>query len=123
MATTTLEEELRAIEDLAWRALSASGDAAAEYYEHRLASEVLVLLPGGMVIGDRQQVIDSMRGEPWSEYELSDTRALALGDEAAILAYRVHAQRGDREYDALLASTYVRESGEWKLAVHQQTPM
>ena len=33
------------------------------------------------------------------------------------------AVREDEPYTALIASTYVREAGAWKLAVHQQTPV
>ena len=54
---------------------------------------------------------------------LSDVRVLPLGDDGAVLAYRVDARRGEQEYDALLTSTYRREDGEWRLTVHQQTPV
>ena len=118
-----LRRELTAIEEAAWRALSTSGDAAAEYYAHRLASDVLVLLPGGMVVDDRDQVIASMGGAPWTSFHLSDVRALPLGDDGAILAYHVDARRGDDEYEALLTSTFRKEGGEWRLTVHQQTPV
>lgn len=122
-ADDALRDELTAIEEAAWRALSTSGDAAAEYYTDRLASDVLILLPGGMVIADRDRVIASMQGEPWSSFHLSDVRVLPVGDDGAVLAYRVDARRGEQEYDALLTSTYRREDGEWRLAVHQQTPV
>lgn len=123
MTTTALHDELRGLEEAAWRALSTSGEAAAEYYEHRLAHEVVVLLPDGMVICDRRRVIDSMRGEPWSEFSLSHLRVLPIGDDGAVLTYRADARRGDQEFEALLTSIYRREEGEWKLAAHQQTPL
>lgn len=122
-ADGSLRAELLAIEEAAWRALSTSGDAAAEYYADRLASDVLILLPGGMVVADRDRVIASMQGAPWSSFHLSDVRVLPLGDDGAVLAYRVDARRGEQEYDALLTSTYRREDGEWRLTVHQQTPV
>ena len=56
------------LERAAWRALS-SDDAAATFYGDVLAGEVLVLLPGGLVIDDRDLVIESMggrRGTPTS---------------------------------------------------------
>ena len=59
-------DDLIALERSAWEALSSSGDTAAEFYERVLADEVLMLLPGGMVIDSRDDVINAMRGEPWS---------------------------------------------------------
>jgi hypothetical protein len=115
------DNELIDLERSAWEALSTEG-AAAPFYEKVLAREVLMLLPGGMVIDDRAQVIDSMRGAPWSSYELRDLRVLTLRSDAAVVAYSATAIRDGHEYQALFNSTYVREDGEWRLALHQQTP-
>jgi Domain of unknown function (DUF4440) len=115
--------DLIELEHSAWQALSSSGDAASKFYEDTLASRVLMLLPGGMVIDDRNQVIDSMRGDPWDEFELADERVLPLSDDSAVVAYRGRARRGDMNYEALFNSTYVRENGSWRLALHQQTPV
>jgi hypothetical protein len=119
---TTMTDELLDLERSAWQALSSSGDDAAAFYDQALAGEVLMLLPMGMVIDDRQQVVDSMHGEPWSSYELDDERVLPLGDDGAVVAYTARARRGDNDYRALINSTYVRDDGGWRLVVHQQTP-
>jgi len=118
----TTRDDVLEIERAAWEALSTEG-AAAPFYADVLAREVLMLLPGGMVIDDRDQVIDSMAGAPWSAYELADEQVLDLGPDTAVVAYRGLARRGDEDYEALFNSTYVREDGEWKLALHQQTPV
>ena len=102
-------DELLALERSAWEALSSSGDIAAAFYETVLAREVVMLLPGGLVIDDRATVIDSIRDAPWTSFELTDERVLDLGDAGAIVAYRGTAIRGDDEYRALFNSTYVRE--------------
>jgi hypothetical protein len=115
--------ELIELERAAWTALSTSGEAAAEFYSTVLADAVLMLLPGGMVIDDRAQVIDSMRGAPWDSFELSDERVLELNADSAVVAYRATARRQDIDYTALFNSTYVRVDGAWRLAVHQQTPV
>jgi hypothetical protein len=115
--------ELLALEREGWEALSTSGDAAAAFYERTLAPDVLMLLPGGMVIDDRAQVVDSMRGEPWSSFELADERVHRLTDTSAVVAYRAVAVRGDQTYTALFNSTYVKHDGSWRLALHQQTPL
>lgn len=116
-------ESLIDLEHEAWVALSTSGDAAAAFYERVLAEDVLMLLPGGLVIDDRARVIESMRGAPWTSFELSDERVLALTDSSALVAYRATARRGDDHYTALFNSTYVRQGDSWRLAVHQQTPI
>ena len=116
-------DDLIELERSAWQALSTSGEAAAGFYERTLAADVLMLLPGGLVIDDRRQVIDSMRGDPWSSHELSDLRVLPLGDAAAVVAYKGTATRGDFTYTALFNSTYIREGASWRLALHQQTPI
>lgn len=121
-AAAEVAEEIVALERSAWDALSTSGDAAAGFYERVLASEVFVVIPGGVLIENRSRVIDSMRGEPWGAYEISNERVLRLGEDAAVLVYEATARRGDFTYEALFNSTYRREAGEWRLALHQQTP-
>lgn len=119
----TRDDDLINLERDAWRALSTGGDAAADHYATVLADDVLMLLPGGLVVDDRQQVVDSMRGAPWDEFHLSDERVLWLGDDHAVVAYRGRARRGDHDYEALFNSTYSRRNGSWQLALHQQTPV
>jgi hypothetical protein len=115
--------ELLTLEREGWDALRRGGDAARDFYDRVLAREVLMLLPGGMVIDDREQVVDAMRGPPWDDHELFDERVLPLGDDAAVVAYRARARRGEMTYEALFNSTYVREDGAWRLALHEQTPL
>lgn len=117
------EHELIDLERAAWAALCTSGDAATKFYDEVLARDVLMLFPGPMVIDDRQQVVSSMGQADWSGFDLKDERVLPLGDDGAVVAYEVVATRpGADDYHALLNSTYVREDGAWKLALHQQTP-
>lgn len=115
--------ELLDLEREAWGALSTSGEAAASFYGAVLADDVLMLLPGGMVIEGRDAAIASMRGAPWDEHRLSDEQVHVLTADSAVVAYRAQARRGEMDYDALFTSTYVRAGEHWKLAVHQQTPL
>jgi len=123
MTSTTELDELLGLERAGWEALSTDGSTAASFYDDVLASDVLVLLPGGMVIDDREGMVDSMRGDPWDSYDLQDERVMPLGGSAAVVAYRAVARRAGQEYAALCNSTYVRQDGRWKLALHQQTPI
>jgi hypothetical protein len=119
----TAQNELIALERAAWEALSSDGEAAAKFYSDVLAEDVLMLLPGGLVIDDRSTVIESMRGTPWSSFEMTDERVLELTDSSAVVTYQATAVREGDEYKALFNSTYVRRNGSWKLALHQQTPI
>ena len=62
-----------------------------------------------------------MGGAPWSGYELQDERVLELDGDTAVVVYRGTATRGGEDYEALFNS--VRKNGDWRLALHQQTPV
>jgi ketosteroid isomerase-like protein len=111
------------IEEAGWRALSTSGEAAAAFYESVLDDNVTMVFPG-FVVTERQQVIDSMGGAPWSSYRLEDMRTLDVDGNVTLVTYRSTSQRGDDpEYTALITTGYVqRQNGDWKLCFHQQTP-
>ena len=91
---TTATRDLIELERAGWDALSESGEAATKHYDEVLSDDVLVIMPGGMVIDDRQQVVDSMSGAAWSRYELRDERVLELDPDTAIVAYRGTATPG-----------------------------
>jgi hypothetical protein len=117
------ESELIRLEEQGWRALSSTGEAAAEFYDRILDDRVVMLLPGGMVLDDRAAIVQSMSGQPWSSFELDDLRVLQPTADTAVVTYGVVAQReGSPEYSALMSSLYVRRAKGWKLAFHQQTP-
>ncbi len=117
-------EELIGLEDEGWKALSGGGSQAAGFYERVLDSDVAMLLPGGLVLTDRGQILDSMSGAPWSTYRMEDPQVLRPTDDTGVVIYRVKAGRtGSPDYRALISSTYVRRASGWKLAFHQQTPV
>ena len=112
-----LDELLRIDESLA----RGSGDD----YRARLADDAVVLLPG-MGLLDREAcaaAVDSDPGPGWGAIDISDTRLVELGPDSAAIAYRFSGERGASRYVALMTSVYVRRAGEWKLALHQQTPV
>jgi hypothetical protein len=117
-----VEHELLALEERGWQALAAARGPA--FYDEVCTEDAVMVFPGGMVL-DRDDAIEGLRqAPPWSTYDLADMRVLPLDDAAAVVVYRATAQRdGDRPYEAAMTSTYVRRGGEWKLAVHQQTPV
>jgi hypothetical protein len=117
-----MENELIALEEEGWRALAA-GEGAGFYAEH-CTDDALMIFPGGMVM-DRDAAVQGLRDAPgWAEYTLADWRAAPLGDDAGVVVYRAEARReGEAPYVALMSSTYVRDGGTWRLALHQQTPV
>ncbi|HWB69482.1 MAG TPA: nuclear transport factor 2 family protein [Solirubrobacterales bacterium] len=100
----------------------AAGDGDA--YERRLSQDALVVLPEGTGL-DREATVEAMNASPgWDEFALHERRALALGEDAALLTYRFVGRRGGDTYQAVLTSAYRRDAaGTWRLVHHQQTPM
>ena len=120
----SIDDELIALEDEGWQALSSDGDTAAAFYGRVLDDQVAMLLPGGMKVDDRSKAVEMMSGQPWDWYRIEDARVQALTDDVATVLYTAAAQRGDAEvYSAQMASTYVRRDGAWRLATHVQTPI
>ena len=116
-------DDLAAVEEQGWRALSTGPEAATGFYERVLDDDVVMLLPGGLVLDDRATILQSMAGPPWSAYELQDLRVLRLAADAGLVVYGVVARRGDGpEYSALISSAYARRADGWRLVLHQQTP-
>jgi uncharacterized protein (TIGR02246 family) len=109
------------LEEQGWQAIAAG--TPDEFYDKVLTEDAVMVLPG-MVL-DRGQVLDSWRdAPPWTSYELTDRRTLRPAPEVAIVVYRATAERpGGVRYEALMSSVYVKASGEWRLACHQQTPV
>jgi hypothetical protein len=114
--------ELRILENDGWTALSQGGSAALDFYGRMLDDEVTMLLPGGMALTDRDQVLQSMAGTPWDRFELTDLRVDEPTSQTGLVTYAATAARGGHEYSALVSSLYVSRPDGWRLRFHQQTP-
>lgn len=109
------------LEEAGWRALSTPG-AGAEFYDGVLDETVVMLFPGGIRLEDRDVILGSMSGQPWSSYVIDRPRAYLPTPDTGLVVYGVVARREDYKYSALVSSMYVRRADGWKLAFHQQTP-
>lgn len=113
------DDELVALEREGWVALSSAGGA--DYYREHLADGALMAFSSGVI--DRRRALEAIESTPpWSRHDITDVQVLRLGQEAAVVVYRVRASRpGQADYEAVVSSTFVREGAAWRLAFHQQS--
>jgi hypothetical protein len=114
-------EQLLELEERGWQALSS--DHPVEFCEEWLANDAVMIVPG-MII-DRATFLRAVGDEqPWASHQIEDAHALSLTDDSAALIYRVTARRaGQPAFIGLLTSVYVKRADQWKLVLHQQTPV
>lgn len=111
------------LERRGWEALATGPREARSFYDAVLAEDAQMLFPGGMRLVGKGRVLETMGGRPWASFEISELQVLDLSGTAKTVTYEVVAQReGEDPYRALICSTYVLRSGEWRLVVHQHTP-
>jgi hypothetical protein len=116
-------QELLELEERGWRALATKGNAGQVLYASILRDDAVMLFPGGLRMEGRERILESLGSQPWDSFRIEDAQVLPLTGSAAAVVYRVTAQReGSEPYVALICSTYVR-APDWKLVVHQQTPV
>jgi hypothetical protein len=113
-------EQLVALEHEGWDALT--NGHAREFYDHLLTSEAVMVFPFGVM--ERADAIDGMaESRRWQDYSLDHVDVHDLGAGLAVVTYHVHAEReGEAPFEAMLASTYVRSRGGWRMMLHQQSP-
>jgi hypothetical protein len=117
-------QDLIELEEQGWQALSIEGDAGKKFYRSVLREDAIMLFPGGLIIDGKQNILESFSAQPWKSYHIEEMQVISLSENAAVLVYKVTAQREGRDpYVALISSTYARSDKTWKLVVHQQTPV
>lgn len=116
--------DLAELERAGWQALSSDGERAREFYDEVLDRRPVMLLPGGLALDDREQILRSLSGPPWDAHDLSELRVRMPATDVGVVTYRAVARRGDSPpYTALMSSVYARRAGRWRLTMHQQTPV
>jgi hypothetical protein len=110
-------DELWALEERFW---TGGADSARKLTAQ--GAVVVVPYPAGILQGDALWK-DEAAIQRWRSVVFSD-RVLTRKDDIAVLAYRVSAEReGAAIYEALCASTYLHDNGDWLRMSHQQTPV
>jgi hypothetical protein len=92
-------------------------------YERRLADEAVIIIPG--VALTKSETVGAMTDSTgWPQFRIVDPKVMLSGPDVGVLTYQFDGQRDDRQtYSALMTSVYSRASGDWKLLLHQQTPL
>ena len=114
-------EELLELEHAGWASLC--DGTGADFYGDVMTADGVMVLANGTVM-DRKEVVEALRDSPsWAAYELDVVRSVQLSEDSTALVYTGIGHRdGAGSFVGVMTSTYVRRSGEWKLAVYQQTP-
>lgn len=119
----TPEQTLETLEREGWAALVAGGSTARDFYDRVLDDgDVLMLLPGGLMLADRAVILQSIGDSPWKSADLEDFTVTRPTPDTGLVAYSASARRDDAEYAGVFSSLYVRRGEEWRLVFHQQTP-
>jgi hypothetical protein len=116
---TTSENRLLELESAFWES---AGDS--RFYRENFADDGVMALPDGLMT--KAQVVSAMEeATPWSSFTIDDLRFVDVGDDVTALVYTADAARdgGDGGYRAAISSVYVNRGGNWRLVLHQQTPL
>lgn len=117
-------QDLINLEEQVWKILSTSRDLAIEFFDSLLIDEAVMVFPGGMMMKGKQNIKALIDSQPWKSFQIEAPQVISLSLNTAAIVYRVTAQReGSDSYVALISSVYTLHEGQWKLALHQQTPV
>jgi ketosteroid isomerase-like protein len=119
-----VEKELLELERRYWQAMV---DRDVDTAMKLTADPCIVTGAQGVAKLDRAQMERMARTEPYhiDSFDLKDTQVLLLGDDVAVVAYKVHEEitlDGKKvSLDAADASTWVKRDGQWKCALHTES--
>ncbi len=120
----TSEQELIELEKQYWRAVQ---DKDIDTIMRLTDDECIVAGAGGVSVLDKQQLTGMIENARYTldHFDLSDTQVRRIGDDVAIVAYKVREEvTVDGEVLALEAadtSTWVNKSGRWLCALHSES--
>lgn len=94
------------------------------FYEKHFARDGVMAFPIGLLT--KGEVVQAMKGaDEWESYTIDDPHFVQISSDTAALAYTTIAvSTGEPDpYAAAVISVYVKREGDWRLILHQQTPM
>jgi uncharacterized protein (TIGR02246 family) len=123
MASGSVERELVGLEKKYWQAIiDKDFEAALELTD----DPCIVAGAQGVASIGRKEFEGMMKGEQWTlnKFELDDIQVRMLGDDTAVVAYKVKEQLTVEgkplTLEAADASTWVRKNGHWVCALHTE---
>lgn len=96
-----------------------------EHFHEHASGDCVLAFPEPTGLMDKTTALSALSGAPrWSDVVLEERCLVRPADDVVVLGYRVTAERpGERTYEALCTTTYVRRDRRWLLVQHQQTPV
>jgi hypothetical protein len=67
-----MEADFVELEKQGWRALATAGDAGKSFYASILRSNAVMLLPGGIRIEGRENILQSFGSQPWESFQIEE---------------------------------------------------
>jgi len=123
MANTTVENELAELEQKYWEGIRDQDVEAAL----RLTDDPCIVAgASGVASIGADAYRKMMKSGTWklNDFELKDTNVRLLGDDVAIIAYRVKenltVDGKPLTLEAADASTWVKRNGKWRCALHTE---
>jgi hypothetical protein len=111
----------------AWKIERAFWLEGSAVYEHRLAPDALMVLPGSVGVLTRAATLEANRHSPrWSEVAFESMRMVRPAGNVLLLVYEATAEGdgGETAYRARCTSVYLEYgAGDWKLVLHQESPL
>jgi hypothetical protein len=123
MANRPVAEELLSLEKRYWTAMKQKDPNAAMRLTH---DPCLVAGASGVSEVDHKALALMMKDAPWTldKFELSDVKVKQIGDEVAIVAYKVKesltVDGKPVEIEAADASTWIWSKDRWVCAMHAE---
>ena len=119
------EDTKSALLDLERRGWDSLCDSTgSQFYGDLMTDDGVMVLANGAVM-NREAVVASLeQAPPWQSYDIEDVRLVEAGADAAGIVYVGTGYReGDQPaFVGVMSSIYVRQDGQWRLALYQQTP-
>ena len=111
-------DEVLAIEKGFWT----EADDPQYFSEHIAEGGLTVIEPMGFV--EKQQAVAMTADRPWDQVEMLDVQVRQITPDCVIVAYHGRgSQGGDRKpYMGSIAAAYVRQDGQWRLAISAHQP-
>ena len=106
------------------KALEATQNADAKFYENYLDDNAIAIVPVGVF--DKKAIVEQM-GSANSQFKsskISDTKAIVLTPESGIVTYRATFPKEDKaNHEIFVTTVYSKINGNWKGVFYQQTPI